>query len=367
MRIGFVVAGGFDRSGRERVVPVLLGVVERLARRHDVHVFVLDYYPEPCTYPLLGASIHDLGRVDAPPGLRRLRTRRRLHSAIVQHGPFDLLHAYWGMPGVAATAAARRLHLPCVVTLASGELVRLDDIQYGLQRRWLDRRAIGRVLREASAITVPTTYTARLATAAGATPRIVPFGIDPETFPLRRRIDGPPWRLIRVGSINRVKDYPTLLRAFALLSNDVHLDIVGEDTLAGSIGALARTVGVSDRVTFHGGQPTTRVAELFAGAHLNLVSSRHESSNVTMLEAACSGIATVGTNVGYVADWHPDRALAVPTNDPAALAGAIDLMLRDHARRAGMAEAARAWTIAHDVGWTVRTLEDLYGRAITGR
>src|SRR5215510_12377670 len=81
MRIGFVVTGGFDRSARERVTPSLLWLVERLARRHDVHVFVLHYYPESRTYPLLGATVHDLGRVDGPRGLGRGRRRRRLASA----------------------------------------------------------------------------------------------------------------------------------------------------------------------------------------------------------------------------------------------------------------------------------------------
>ncbi len=68
MRIGLVVTGGFDRGGRERVVPTLLWLVERLARRHQVHVFVVDYYREPCDYPLLGATVHDLGRVPGPSG-----------------------------------------------------------------------------------------------------------------------------------------------------------------------------------------------------------------------------------------------------------------------------------------------------------
>ena len=55
MRIGLVVSGGVDRSGRDRVTPSLLWLVERLARRHDLQVFVLHYYPQPCSYPLLGA------------------------------------------------------------------------------------------------------------------------------------------------------------------------------------------------------------------------------------------------------------------------------------------------------------------------
>ena len=87
MRIGLVVSGGLDRSGRERVTPSLLWLIERLARRHDVHAFVLDYYPEPCSYPLLGATVHDIGRVEAAPGLRRGRQRRRLSTAIEAQRP----------------------------------------------------------------------------------------------------------------------------------------------------------------------------------------------------------------------------------------------------------------------------------------
>src|SRR5919201_2869321 len=82
MRIGLVVTGGVDASGRERVVPALLWLIERLARRHDVHVFALHYYREPRTYPLLGAKVHDLGRVEGPPGFRRLRVGSRLRRAL---------------------------------------------------------------------------------------------------------------------------------------------------------------------------------------------------------------------------------------------------------------------------------------------
>jgi hypothetical protein len=73
MKIALIVPGGVDRSGRERVVPVLLWLIERLARRHSLHVFVLDYYTEPCTYQLFGATIHD--PVASP--IRRADNRRR--------------------------------------------------------------------------------------------------------------------------------------------------------------------------------------------------------------------------------------------------------------------------------------------------
>jgi glycosyltransferase involved in cell wall biosynthesis len=374
MRIGLVVTGGVDRSGRERVVPSLLWLIERLARRHDVHVFALHQYRDPCTYPLLGATVHDVGRVDGPTGLRRFRLRARLAAAVgapASRGRFDVLHAYCGMPaGVVSTQVGRRLGIPVLVSLDSGELVSLDDIRYGLQRRWIDRRAAARTIRDAARITVATDFMARMAPLAGARVDVIPMGIDTGSFPTATRdgtSGGPPWRLLRVASLNAVKDYPTLLQALARILHgglDVHLDIVGEDTLDEAVQALARTLRVEGHVTFHGFRPTDALAAFYARAHLHVVSSRHEAASVAVLEAASTGLATVGTAVGYVADWTPDRAVAVPVGDAAALADAIVALLHDPSRRQRIASAARAWTIAHDADWTAQQFERAYAEAV---
>jgi glycosyltransferase involved in cell wall biosynthesis len=363
MKVALAIPGGVDRSGRDRVVPMLLWLIERLARRHELHVFVLDYYDEPCTYELFGAVIHDLGRVRAVRGTRRFRIAIRLADAIRRHGPFDLLHAYWGMPAMVATAAlGNRSDLPLVVTLDSGELVGIDDLGYGLQRRWLDRRALQHAIDRASAVTVPTRYMANLMS-AGIVPRVIPVGVDRRRFVPGRPPDGPPWRLIRVGSINPVKDYPTLLHAFAALLKQeakARLDIVGEDLLGGAIQRLAGRLGIDGRIQFHGALPSEAVAELYQRAHMNVVSSRHESANVTVLEAACCGVPTVGTNVGYVADFQPDRAAAVPARNPHALADATLALLRDCERRRQLAEAAHDWALHHDADWTADAFDRLY-------
>jgi glycosyltransferase involved in cell wall biosynthesis len=374
MTIGLVVPGGVDPSGRERVVPVLLWLIERLARRHDVHVFVVDYFARPCTYRLAGATVHDLGRVTSAIGLRRFAIARRLERALREHGPFDVLHAYWGVPaGIATARVARRLGVPAVVTLTGGELVALDDIAYGSQRRWIDRRAIDRTIRDAAAVTVPTDYMARQPALAGIRPEIIPTGVDLAAFRSVERPEGPPWRLVRVASISRVKDYPTLLHAIRQILDgasefhDIHLDIVGEDTLGGSMQALAARLGLDRHVTFHGFQPSDRLPPFYGRAHLNVVSSRHEASNVTMVEAACMELPTVGSAVGHVADWHPARAVAVAPDDPPALAGAIVDLLGDRDRRLRLGRAARAWAVDHDADWTAAEFERLYARVVTPR
>lgn len=357
------MTGGVDAARRD-VVPALLWLVERLARRHDVHVFALHYYHEPRTYPLVGATVHDIGRVEGPPGLRRLRVRARLQRAVARAGPFDALHAYWGMPAAAATQVGARLRVPVVVTLDSGELVSLPEIGYGLQRRWIDRRAVARAIDRAARVTVATRFMARLPALGGVPVEIVPIGVDPGLFPAGRTPDGPPWRLLRVASVNGVKDYPTLLRGFSIVASrldSVHLDIVGADTLNGSMQAFSRQIGVDRHVTFHGFQPTEALSAFYRAAHVHVVSSRHEAAGVAALEAACAGVPTVGTAVGYVADWAEEgRAIAVPVGYAAALGSAIVDLLEDPSRRADVARAARSWALEHDADWTAARFDELF-------
>jgi glycosyltransferase involved in cell wall biosynthesis len=195
---------------------------------------------------------------------------------------------------------------------------------------------------------------------------VVPIGVDARAFPAPVRPDGPPWRLLRVASINRVKDYPLLLNALAQIVArvpEIHLDIAGEDTLNGAVQQLARTLGVDRHVTFHGVQPTAALAAFYARAHLHVVSSRHEAAGVVVLEAACAGLPTVGTRVGYLADFDGDRAVAVPVRDPTALADAVIRLLHDRAQRERTGAAARAWALEHDAEWTAEQFERIYREA----
>jgi glycosyltransferase involved in cell wall biosynthesis len=367
VRIGLVLRGGADRSGRERVIPAMLWLIERIARRHELHVFALDHSPQPCSYPLLGATVHDLGRPTSPRGFRRRVQLSRLSSALTHLGQFDVLHAYWALPaGVVATLAARRLGVPAIVTADSGEWVSIPERQYGLQRRWVDRRGVAAAMRRATRVTVCTEHMARLAARHAVCAEVIPLGVPRPGAAAALRVDPPPWRLLHVASINRVKDHDTLLRAFGHVARrlpQVHLDVVGEDTLGGSAQRLAARIGLQSRVTFHGFQPNDALSAFYERAHLHVISSRHEAAGVVVLEAAAAGVATVGTRVGYVDDWSaadPPRAAAVPPGDAAALADAIVALLLSPARRESLAAAAREWTLAHDADWTAAQFDHLY-------
>lgn len=366
MRLGLVVPGGVDRSGRERVIPVLLWLIERLAKRHDVQVFSLRQYDAPATYPLLGATVRDLGLARAAGGTRRtVHAVRPFLRALREAGSLDLFHAFWaGTTGVLATLAARSRGVPSVVSLGGSEFVSLADIGYGQERTLGGRLQLRLALRLASRVTAASGPMLAAARAAGFRAEEVPLGVDDAWFrETATTPDGPPWRLLHVASLNPVKDQPTLLRAFARVLReepDVTLDVAGIDTLGGAVQRLAETLGVASRVAFHGHLAVDELRPYFERAHLLVVSSRHEAGPLVALEAAAQRLPVVGTAVGHLADGAPARFVAVPPGDDRALAAEIVRLLRDGALRARLADAAHAWARAHDADETSRRFEALY-------
>lgn len=364
MRIGLVVTGGVDRSGRQRVIPILLWLIERLARRHEVHVFALYHEDAPCTYPLLGATVHDLGTRRVPRGWRRLVQARRLRAALARLPRFDVLHAYWGIPaGWVAVSTGRAIDVPVVVTANSGEFVADRDRAYGFQRRWIDRHLIAQTMARAARVTVCTAHMAALAGRHGIPTEVIPLGVPSDLFVDAARPAGPPWRLLHVGHLNRVKDQATLLRAFAMLRAshpDTHLDIAGGDTLDGEIQGLARDLDLATSITFHGAVDHAAVMALHAQAHVHVMSSRHEAAGVAVLEAAAAGVPTVGICAGYVADWSPGAAMAVTPGDAPALARGLAALLSDPAERLALGLRAQARAAAMTADDSAAAFEAMY-------
>jgi glycosyltransferase involved in cell wall biosynthesis len=362
MRIALVVTGGLDRSGREHVIPALVSLLERLAARHHVVAYVLRYHHTPCRYLLGGAVVRDLGR---PEGIwRQIRT---LANAVREDGPFDVIHGYWALPaGLSAAVVGRRLSTPSVVTFDSGEFVAIPEIGYGLQNSARTRLAVRATAALASAATVCSHFQARLARQHGIAAAVIPLGVDVRRFSrsptIGQRHDGR-FRLLHVASLSPVKDQTTLLAAMRLVLDaglDVTLDIAGEDTTGGRIERVAIDLALNDRVVFHGYVPTDCLPDLYTRSDLFVLSSRHEAAGVVLLEAAACGLPIVGTSVGFVADWAPEAATAVPPADPDALANAIVELLGDRERRARQADAAANWALQHNADWTAVRLEELY-------
>jgi glycosyltransferase involved in cell wall biosynthesis len=361
MRIALVVPGGVDRSGEYRVIPALIGLLARLTRAHDVHVFALYQEKEPGSWELAGARIHNIGA--ARTRTRAVRAVRALHRA----APFDVIHAIWsGSCGLVAVAAGTLLRIPTLVHVAGGELVALPDIGYGGRLRWRGRVREQLILRAASRVSAASAPVIETLAALGVRAVRVPLGVDLAVWPPRdpvRRDPRAAARLVHVASLNRVKDQPTMLRALAALAHagvDFHLDVVGEDTLGGGVQRLAGELGLASRVRFHGFLPQRQLRPFIEGAHLMVISSRHETGPLVLLEAAAAGVPTVGTAVGHIAEWAPNAASAVPVADPPALAHAIARLLGDEELRLALAREAFKRATLEDADHTARAFQAIY-------
>ena len=194
----------------------------------------------------------------------------------------------------------------------------------------------------------------------------LPLGADRAAWPARpprARDPSQPARLLHVASLNRVKDQPTLLRGAARLAHEgvpFSLDVVGVDTLDGEIQRTAVSLGLSDRVIFHGFLPQAELHPLVERADLLLMSSRHEAGPIVVLEAALTGVPTVGTAVGHIAEWQPEAAVAVSVGDPEALARETAALLADDERRTRIAAAAQRRAMTEDADWTARQVLAIY-------
>jgi glycosyltransferase involved in cell wall biosynthesis len=361
MKVALIVPGGVDRSGEYRVIPALLALIKRLTPHHELHVFALMQEPAPGDWMLGGAHVHNIG-------LKRTRPRAVM-AVLREHRvtPFDIVHSIWsGSCGVVAVAAAGILRVPSMVHIAGGELIALPDIGYGGRLTWKGRLREALVLRAATCLTAPSIPIIAQIAALGLSAHRVPLGIDLNEWPPlrpRRRDARERARLIHVASLNRIKDQSTLLRGIAALvasGLDMHLDIVGEDTLHGEIQTLARSLGLGSRVEFHGFLTQRQLRPLVVAAHLMIVSSRHETGPIVMLEAGAVGVPTVGTAVGHIEEWSPSASVAVAVGDWKALASAIRRMLEDEDLRLRVAQGAFQRATDEDADYTASQVQKLY-------
>jgi glycosyltransferase involved in cell wall biosynthesis len=362
MKLALVVPGGVDRGGEYRVIPVLLALVERLAKVHEVHVFALRQEAAPATWTLAGATIHNIGE-----GRSRLRAIAAIHAEH-RRAPFHLVQAIFsGASGLVAVAAARLLGLPSLVHVAGGELVALRTIGYGGRQNWKGRLHEALVLRCTDAITAASTPIVDAVHGLGLEARRVPLGIDLRAWPplAPRRRDAGPARLLHVASLNRVKDQPMLLRALAALDRagvPFRMDVVGVDTLHGETERLACQLGLARQVRFLGFKTQRELRPIMEAADLLVMSSLHEAGPMVLLEAAVAGVPTVGTAVGHLAEWAPTATLAVPPGDWVGLAEAVRQVLADEELRLRLAWAAQCRAVREDANHTAEAFEALYQR-----
>lgn len=372
MRIGLIVPG-FSADADDWCIPALRDFVRRLTVTDEVHVFALRYPPSPRRYSGFGAEVTALGGGSGR-GRSSVALWPRAFAAIAsQHRqrPFDVLHAFWATESGALTAVAGRvLGVPTLVSLAGGELVGRPDLRYGDQLAVVQRVQTRLALRLANVVAAGSSQLLRIAAPwlrgrPASTIRRLPLGVDLARFqPGPRKWPGGPPRLLQVASLVPVKDQETLLRAAAHLQNSnvaFELELVGSGPLAARLRDQAGQLGIEKLVCWRGEVAHDQLPEVYRAADVFVVSSRHEAQGIALLEAAASGCTIVGTEVGVIPELAPAAAVAVPVQNPTALAAAIASILREPRKGQALGEAGRLMVEREfELGTCVQRFREVY-------
>jgi glycosyltransferase involved in cell wall biosynthesis len=176
--------------------------------------------------------------------------------------------------------------------------------------------------------------------------RVIPNGLrDDEFEPVIPRADARD--LVFLGRYRNVKGTDVLLKAIARIERttgyraSAHLFGQIEDDSFPRYQALAASLGIADRVTFHDAA-TARAA--FSHGRVVVVPSRAESMPYVVLESIAAGMPIVATNVGGIPEiFGPHAGELVPPDDPDALAVALQAQLADPVRAQLDAAARLDW------------------------
>ena len=301
-------------------------------------------------------------------GLADLRGWRRLRQWIQSEHP-DVLHAH--MPHAAwmarwsRVASPVRVALDTIHTSATGTLGRRLGYRWS---RWLPDcvTAVSEAVRQAYL---------KAGMIAPERCLVVANGVDTERWRpdgaarAARRGEigiGEDFLWLAAGRLDPVKDYETMLRAFALLPAASRLAITGEGPEEQALRGLSRELGIAERVRFLGF--VSEIERWMQAADGFVLSSRWEGLPMGLIEAAACGLPAVATGVAGSRDVIVDGRTGwlAEAGSPTSLAGKMRQMMNlTLDERAAMGEDARESAVGRfSLARTIDNWEGLYSELL---
>jgi N-acetyl-alpha-D-glucosaminyl L-malate synthase BshA len=263
----------------------------------------------------------------------------------------DVLHVHYAVPHATAAILAREMlppeQRPRIVTTLHGTDTTLlgQDGGYG--------PAIRHALNHSDAVTTVSAFL------KGETHRLLNFNGHIEVIynffeprPIQRSRESVRSELglredevliLHSSNLRPLKRVDLLLETFARVRPEDSVKLL---VLAGGKFAphtdQVRRLGLEKRVIVR--ENVNVIEDYLQSADLALVTSDSESFCLSILEAMCFACPTVATNVGGIPEVIEDgkTGLLAPAGDVEALSRAVEVLIRDPARRAAMGRAAQS-------------------------
>jgi alpha-1,3-rhamnosyl/mannosyltransferase len=172
-----------------------------------------------------------------------------------------------------------------------------------------------------------------------------------------------------LGTLEPRKNVPGLLEAYRQLAvrwpEVPPLVLAGRTTPAAAAWLAATTAPpLAGRVQLRGYVEASGREELIAGARVLVLPSFDEGFGLPVLEAMSLGIPVVASERGALPEVAGDAGRLVNPDDPAAIARALEDVLRDDALARTLGERGRQRAAAFTWERTATVTREAYGRAI---
>jgi len=339
---------------------ILRGLSER-ADAVDVTVATWDREVDRDRYPGLSwVGLGALSRRDPTPGRFWTLGRRLVRAFERAEFDFDLVHFLDARDGHAfvGSALARGVEVIGTVHDDYAALVGRNPLHYVKSAadpfrrflfhrwlRWLEARTYPKFDR-LLVNSVATGETVRQAYGLDPT-RVTPvtLTIDPDAGPAPQRLAGEP-SLVFVGGNFFRKGLDLCVEALADLTVEfpgIQLHVIGSCRFSARIEALARGLGVSDAIVFHGHRPPEQAAAMLAGADIFVMPSRTEALGLVYLEAFRAGVPVIAGDRGGVTEIvrHGMSGLLITPGSSQELVEAVARLTRDRELRQQLVRGGR--------------------------
>jgi glycosyltransferase involved in cell wall biosynthesis len=326
-----LVLPSLERGGGERVMLQLAGSF--LAMGREVHIVaLLGGGPLRAAVPE-AVVLHEL--IDAGGESKGIalawKALPRLTSLIRTVKPHAVLSTMTGTNLLVVLACMRARTRTRLVLREASSLVNTKSAVKRRAMRWLYRRADALV-----AVSAGVAQDLRGLGLADNRIHVIRNPVDVERLRQLAAVGLPPLvqgkgpYVVSLGRLTEAKDFPTLLRAYAIstLRHTHQLIIVGEGEQRANLENLISDLELADRVVLTGAMDNPHA--VMVGAAMHVLSSRWEGYPNVLLEALALGVPAVATDCPHgpreILDGGRYGRL-VPVGDAIALASAMDAEL----------------------------------------
>ncbi len=241
-----------------------------------------------------------------------------------------------------------RSALPCVVTVHDVAWLKVQSHTRPYARWYFGKFALAQY-RRAAAIAVDSEFSKRELLEVLGVPEervhVVYPGVAADFCAVQRR-PGEGRAVLVPGTVERRKNIEVLIRALPQLPGARIVSTGPFTPYKDDCERLAAELGVHDRVEFRGYVERSELLELYATCALVAVPSRYEGFGYAAAQALCSGTPTIVSDQSSLPEVAAGDAPAIPVDDTAAWARAIDNILNDPATAGAHCESVREKSIA---------------------